>query len=61
MTALKFCKCTAKCWNSRTPKSSCDCVCGGLNHGVGGAMAKRNIEKHFTINLAGEFGYFGEV
>jgi hypothetical protein len=44
-------RCDAKCYNALKPK--CDCVCGGVNHGVGlkkateqtKVMAEKTIEK----------------
>jgi hypothetical protein len=34
-------RCDAKCYNAKHPH--CNCVCGGVNHGVGLATAVRNV------------------
>ena len=53
MTTLIHCqgagagRCDAKCYNATSPH--CDCVCGGMNHGVGREQAQDN-----TRELAGE-------
>ncbi len=33
-------RCDAKCYNAREP--DCDCICGGMNHGVGLQQAQEN-------------------
>jgi len=33
-------RCDAKCYNAKTP--SCDCICAGINHGVGYHDAQAN-------------------
>jgi len=33
-------RCNAKCYNARG--SECDCICGGVNHGVGERQARDN-------------------
>lgn len=38
-------RCDAKCYNATTPH--CECICGGMNHGVGQKQAENN-----TIELA---------
>ena len=35
--------CDGKCYNAQGP--DCDCICGGLNHGVGFIQAKKNTEE----------------
>jgi hypothetical protein len=32
--------CNAKCYNAKRPE--CDCLCGGINHGVGEPQARKN-------------------
>src|SRR5437764_863340 len=32
--------CNAKCYNAKGP--DCDCMCGGVNHGVGEMQAREN-------------------
>jgi hypothetical protein len=32
--------CNAKCYNAKRPE--CDCMCGGVNHGVGEIQARQN-------------------
>lgn len=34
--------CDEKCYNAHEPE--CDCVCGGINHGIGLARAIANVE-----------------
>lgn len=50
-------KCDANCYNATGPE--CDCICGGMNHGVGLKKAEQNTrdyadklidERQFTIN-----------
>lgn len=40
-------RCDAKCYDAQCDQ--CDCVCGGMNHGMGASMARDN-----TAQLAGE-------
>lgn len=40
-------RCDAKCYDAQHEK--CECVCGGMNHGMGASMARDN-----TAQLAGE-------
>ena len=37
-------RCNAKCYNAKT--TDCDCICGGMNHGVGLYQAARNTLVH---------------
>ncbi|KKN23246.1 hypothetical protein LCGC14_0906910 [marine sediment metagenome] len=37
-------RCDAKCFNAKT--DICTCVCGGMNHSVGLAMAYKNTQDH---------------
>jgi len=37
-------RCDARCYNATDPR--CDCVCGGLNHGVGYDKALQNTREH---------------
>jgi len=37
-------RCGANCYNATTPQ--CDCICGGLNHGVGLQQAQTNTQHH---------------
>ena len=37
-------KCDANCYNATS--SECDCICGGMNHGVGLKQAGVNTAKH---------------
>lgn len=48
-------RCDTKCYDAKT--TSCTCVCGGINHGVGLAMAALNIDNHCQelIDNAKEF------
>lgn len=39
-------KCDANCHNASTPASQCDCICGGMNHGVGAKRAQENTAKY---------------
>lgn len=34
--------CDGKCYNALGP--DCDCICGGMNHGVGYIQAVKNVE-----------------
>jgi len=36
-------RCDAKCYNAERP--DCDCICGGMNHGVGRQKAMNNTTK----------------
>ncbi len=36
-------RCDARCYNARTPE--CECVCGGINHGVGLEKAVDNTQR----------------
>jgi hypothetical protein len=40
-------KCDEKCYNGKGP--TCNCCCGGRNHGVGREQATRNL-KHFDLS-----------
>lgn len=37
-------RCDAKCHNATNPE--CDCICGGMNHGVGVQQAIRNTQEY---------------
>jgi len=37
-------RCDTRCYNAAHPR--CDCVCGGLNHGVGYEKALQNTRQH---------------
>jgi hypothetical protein len=37
-------RCDARCYNAT--ESDCDCICGGMNHGKGFAMASNNTAEH---------------
>jgi len=37
-------RCDAHCHNAKHEK--CNCVCGGMNHGVGKAQAEKNTARH---------------
>ncbi len=39
-------RCDAKCHNAFTPAHTCDCVCGGRNHGVGLKKAMENTKEY---------------
>jgi len=38
-------RCDARCYNGRSRDSRCDCVCEGLNHGVGLEAALENVSR----------------
>lgn len=38
-------RCDAKCYNAAD--QSCDCVCGGMNHGAGRDAAMQQTKDHF--------------
>jgi hypothetical protein len=40
-------RCDAKCYNADGPH--CDCICGGMNHGVGKAKAMKNTQLYTEI------------
>ena len=48
-------KCTSRCWNATGP--SCDCSCGGANHGAGAPMKHR----HDHLDVAKGFFDNGQV
>jgi len=35
-------RCDVKCHNAVTPASKCQCICGGINHGIGSKQAVAN-------------------
>lgn len=37
-------KCDANCYNATSPE--CDCICRGMNHGVGAKKAMENTAKY---------------
>ncbi len=37
-------KCDANCYNATSP--TCDCICGGRNHGVGLKQAQENTREY---------------
>lgn len=39
-------RCDAKCYDAKHP--SCDCICGGRNHGCGEQQAMDNVREMFT-------------
>ncbi len=39
-------RCDARCHDADSPPGTCDCICGGMNHGVGLAKARENTQKH---------------
>lgn len=39
-------RCDAHCYNATDP--SCDCICGGKNHGVGQKAAEQNTRQHYN-------------
>lgn len=39
-------RCDANCHNASTPACECDCICGGMNHGVGEKRAQENTAKY---------------
>jgi hypothetical protein len=41
-------RCDAKCYNATSP--NCDCICGGINHGVGQNKAMENAN-HLSKEL----------
>jgi hypothetical protein len=43
-------KCAAKCYNAKS--KVCDCICGGLNHGVGLTQAVANTRQAGTRAVA---------
>ena len=42
-------RCDAKCYLAAEP--ACDCVCGGMNHGGGLAMAIENTRRHAEVMI----------
>ncbi len=42
-------RCDAKCYNAKHP--SCDCVCGGKNHGAGLDRAMDNVREIFLAAM----------
>lgn len=43
-------RCDANCYNGKAKK--CTCLCGGKNHGVGLAQARRNVREVFVPLIA---------
>lgn len=39
-------RCDAKCYDATSPVGSCDCICGGRNHGAGENRAKENTRQY---------------
>lgn len=39
-------RCDARCYNAKTPACSCDCICGGKNHGAGQSKAEDNTRQY---------------
>ena len=37
-------RCDAKCYTAESGRESCDCICGGKNHGVGLYAALENTK-----------------
>ncbi|WP_242890889.1 hypothetical protein [Actinomadura litoris] len=35
-------RCDLKCYGAHTEVAACECICGGMNHGVGLARAEAN-------------------
>lgn len=38
-------QCDAKCYTAESDSNTCDCVCGGANHGVGLYAALENTKR----------------
>jgi hypothetical protein len=38
-------RCDARCYNATSPAATCDCICGGANHGVGYRQAHENSQR----------------
>ena len=38
-------RCDAKCYNAEHPK--CECICGGMNHGIGKSDAMKKTDAHY--------------
>lgn len=39
-------RCDAKCYDASSPACTCDCICGGANHGVGQNKAESNTREY---------------
>jgi hypothetical protein len=39
-------RCDANCQDATSPAHTCDCICGGMNHGVGLKKAQDNTTQY---------------
>lgn len=39
-------RCDAKCYDATSPICTCDCICGGRNHGAGQTRAEENTREY---------------
>lgn len=42
-------RCDARCYNATSP--TCNCICGGKNHGVGQQQAESNVRAYTQAKL----------
>lgn len=45
-------RCDAKCYNAKSGRETCDCICGGKNHGAGLYAALENTKREVDAWLA---------
>jgi hypothetical protein len=52
-------RCDAKCYGAASAPASCDCICGGANHGAGQEAAIENTRQQAAAMIAAYAGMPG--